>query len=273
MIDSLVCLDTSAYSTLFLPHAAAYAASSFSPSRPHSFILSTDHDRVRCPLLRFARSSALAQQVLLLLLPPQSSRSSSAGRGGVVAVSRIVLALNSLEGERETEREGEDGTGTQKERERRRRRRGMNIPAPATDENKSNATDLRLRLRVPDGTDVGPLAFSPSTRISEVKTAALAALHSLGRAPPPPSSVKQLVIIHAGKVAEDNIMLSGMLRFPSSSVSPHADILRARSDHLTTLSRRHHHRDEMSAEAMCVCVHTVHIGGLICAIKHIYVRK
>ena len=150
----------------------------------------------------------------------------------------------------------------------------MNIPAPATDENKSNATDLRLRLRVPDGTDVGPLAFSPSTRISEVKTAALAALHSLGRAPPPPSSVKQLVIIHAGKVAEDNIMLSGMLRFPSSSVSPHADLLRARSDHLTTLSlRHHHHRDEMSAEAMCVCVHTVHIGGLICAIKHIYVRK
>ena len=69
--DSLVCLDKSAYSTLPLPHAAAYVASSLSPSRPHSFILSTDHDRVRCPLLRFARSHS-------------SCRSSSHSRPGAV---------------------------------------------------------------------------------------------------------------------------------------------------------------------------------------------
>ena len=73
------------------------------------------------------------------------------------------------------------------------------------------ANSVKLRLRVPDGTDIGPLVFPISTRVVDVKAAVLDDIvNSNNRSTPPPASVKQLVIIHAGRVVDDSLMLSGI---------------------------------------------------------------
>ena len=74
------------------------------------------------------------------------------------------------------------------------------------------ANTVRLRLRIPDGTDIGPLVFPASTRVSDVKATALDEIvNATNRLTPPPASVEQLVIIHAGRVVDDSLMLSGRL--------------------------------------------------------------
>ena len=61
---------------------------------------------------------------------------------------------------------------------------------------------------MPEGVDVGPLGFEKTARIHELKVAALAEMQLKGITTTA-TAPRNLVIIHAGKVADDSLTLSG----------------------------------------------------------------
>lgn len=92
----------------------------------------------------------------------------------------------------------------------------MSNNARATGEGASSSApgeqaSIRVRMRMPEGVDVGPLGFDKSARIHALKVAALAEMQQKGVATTA-TSPKSLVIIHAGKVADDALTLSGATR-------------------------------------------------------------